>query len=642
MTKKAVALFTLAAFWVFSTSCVYRVQQKDFKAVASQGTEAKILALQTKSGDYLEFGEARPARIGGGVVYGEAVKTVEFSSDEIADVIAPVGNKPGTVTTKTGPSYRMLDWRLAGDHYICKIYLPVSVPVSEVQLGWVKTVNSGASFLQGLGYLLVIGLVIALLAVDEEAGTDFVGSLADASDEPPPPPVYRDFFENYFVDAELRGVAAGQTFTITEWTAVDCSGETGGLARFEFGNELGEPKSTDELKVVVVDHPSGTTVAPDIDGAMHTLYPPVAPRRARDKRGRDILPLVGKNDRVFWTSPDDVRDPKKKEELRDELVLEFPKPKGAKRAKLVVDATNTMWASYFAGRFLGVPGVSPVKTSDPSKPDMTGGRARDWYREDEFYKLRVWVETKNGWASRQAVYGGGPFVPRDRVYVLDVSDVPGTTLKVRLLPPANFWMIDRLAVDFSDDVRADVREVSPAAAKAPGLEDDAVMAALAGADGRCLDLTGPADRIEVTFAPPPPVPGFERSVFVRTVGRYEIRPAELDAASVDMARKMRTEPGFAARFALEEYQRWEAALRARLGRAGRKWAVGSVRRKNPADQGSAAAGRSLPEVEKKAGAEGSAAALPGIERGVDRPERPERETQGPALEQALEDGPGNG
>jgi hypothetical protein len=569
MAKKAVALFTLAAFWVFSTSCVYRVEQKDFKAVARQGTEAKVLALQTKSGDYLEFGEGRPARIGGGVVYGEALRTVEFSMDEIDHISPPVGKQPGGVFTKAGKNYRMLDWRQVGDRYACKVFVPVSVPVSEVQLGWVKTVNTGASFLQGLGYLLVIGLVIAILAVDEEAGTDFVGSLAETPDEPPPPPVYRDFFENYFVDAELRGVAAGQTFTITEWTAVNCSEEPGGLARFEFGNELGEPRSTDELKVVVVDHPAGTAVAPDIDGAMHTLSAPVAPRKARDKRGRDILPLVGKSDRVFWTSPDDVRDPKKKEDLRDELVFEFPKPKGAKRAKLVVDATNTMWASYFAGRFLGVPGVPSIKATDPSKPDMSGGRARDWYREDEFYKLRVWVETKNGWASRQAVYGGGPFVPRDRVYLLDTSDVPGTTLKLRLLPPANFWMIDRLAVDFSDDLRADVVEVSPAGTTAPGLTGEAVMAALAGADGRCLELTGPGDKIEVTFAPPAAVPEFERTVFVRTVGRYEIRPAELDAASVDTARKMRTEPGFATRFALEEYQRWETALRARLGRAGR-------------------------------------------------------------------------
>ena len=63
MAKKAVALFTLAAFLVSSSSCVYHVRQKDFKAVAmDEGTEAKILALQTKSGDYLEFGEARPGR----------------------------------------------------------------------------------------------------------------------------------------------------------------------------------------------------------------------------------------------------------------------------------------------------------------------------------------------------------------------------------------------------------------------------------------------------------------------------------------------------------------------------------------------------------------------------------------------------
>ncbi len=569
MAKKALALFTLAAFLVFSSSCVYHVQQKDFKAVARQGTEAKILALQTKSGDYLEFGEARPARIGQGVVYGEALKTVTFSLAEIDHIAAPEGKKPGLIVTKAGASYRLVDWRQSGDTYVCRAFVPVSVPVSDVALGWVKTVNSGASFVQVVGFILVIGIVIALLAVDEDSGTDFFGSLVESSDEPPPPPVYRDFFENYFVDAELRGVAAGQAFTITEWTPVTCAEAPGGLARFEFGNELGEPRSTDELKIVVVDHPSGTTVAPDIEGVMHTLSAPEAPRKARDKRGRDILSLVAKKDQVLWTSPDDVRDPKKKEDLRDELLFEFAMPKSAKRAKLVVSATNTTWASSFAGRFLGLPGVSSVRTTDPARPDMSGGRARDWYREDEFYKLRVWVETKNGWASRQAIYGGGPFVPRDKVYTLDISDVSGPTLRVRLLPPANFWMIDRLAVDFSEDLLTDVSEISPSGAKAPGLSGEEVMVALAGADGRCLELTGLGDSIEVSFVPPAAAPDSERSMFVRTVGRYVVQPDKDNSFRAAVARRMRSEPGFAARLALEEYQRWEADLRARLGRAGR-------------------------------------------------------------------------
>src|SRR5512135_209276 len=156
MRKKAVALFTLAAFLVFSSSCVYHVQQKSFRAISRQGTEVKILALQTKSGDYLEFGEARPARIAQGVVYGEALKTVGLTVDEIDHITPPQGKQPGTVFAKAGTSYRVVDWRQVGDSYLFRAFVPVSVPVGEVELGWVKTVDSGASLLQGLGYVLVI------------------------------------------------------------------------------------------------------------------------------------------------------------------------------------------------------------------------------------------------------------------------------------------------------------------------------------------------------------------------------------------------------------------------------------------------------------------------------------------------------
>jgi hypothetical protein len=448
-----------------------------------------------------------------------------------------------------------------------------------VQLAWVKTINTGKSILQGLGYMLVIPLVIAMLAllvesgdVGEDIADDFVDYLLEAGPElaAVPPPVYKDFWESYFIDAELHGAAPGQGFKIMEWTAIDFNPASGGREKLLFGNELAEPKSVDELKVVVVDHPDGSMVIPDLDGTMHTVSTPAKPQKAYDQHWRDILPLVGKNDGLLWTSPEDERNPKKKEDLRDELIFEFPKPKGAKRVKLIVNATNTMWASHFAGRFLGIPGVSPVKTSGPAKTDMSGGRSRDWYREEEFYKLRVWVGTKTGWQPRQVIYGGGPFVPRDKVCVLDVGDASGSTLKIKLMPPANFWMIDRLAVDYSKDLPVEVNELNPESAAAPGLSSDEVLSALAEVDGRYLDLPTPTDKVEMTFLPSALKPGMQRSIFLRTVSRYEIRPSPGGGVPSEVAARLIGEPGFAVRYALEEYLKWEASVRAKLKNAGRE------------------------------------------------------------------------
>jgi hypothetical protein len=581
MAKKIIAVFTLFAFSLFSMSCAYHVQQKKFAYVADRGSGIKILAVQTKAREYIEFGEKRPARLKHKAVIGEGLTTVEFNRADVVQGVAPSPTSPGTIETKDGKHYRVLTSRSEGDKIICQAYVPVSIPASEIQLAWVKTLNSGKTILQGAGYVLVIGLLVAVLALLESGGdlgdevaSDLVDSLFESGPESDavPPPVYKDFWESYFIDAELHGAAPGQGFTITEWTAVDFAPGAGGRETFPFGNELTVPKSTDELKVVVVDHPDGSTVVPDFDGTMHTLSAPVRPRKAYDQHRRDILPLVEKNDGLFWTSPEDERDTKKREDLRDELIFEFPKPKGkgVKRAKLIVNVTNTMWASHFAGRFLGLPGVSPVKTSDPARTDMSGGRARDWYGEEEFYKLRVWVETKNGWQPRQTIYGGGPFAPRDKVSVFDIGDASGPTLKIKLMPPANFWMIDRLAVDYSKDLPVEVNELNPESAAAPGLSSDDVLSALAGVDGRYLDLPSPTDKVEMTFLPSPLKPGMQRSVFLRTVSRYEIQPSLGGRVPSEVAARLVGEPGFAVRYALEEYLKWEAAVRAKFKTAGRE------------------------------------------------------------------------
>ena len=524
MLRKAVAVFTLLAFVVFSPSCVYKVKQERIETVARKGGKARILAFQTKARDYFEFRQDRPATISGGALVGEYLKTVEFKQEDIERQAPAAAGGAGEILTKNGERYPIRTAHPAGDRLVCQAYLPVSIPLSEIQFAWIKSVNTGATILQAAAVAVLFVFILALYAASPDLFED-TDIFAMDEDTPEPPQVYLNFWENYFVDAELHGPTAGQGFTMTEWTAADNVTTLNGRTRVLLKNELDEPKATDELRIVVVDHAPGMNVVPDLAGTMHTVPGAAAPRKARDRQGRDILPLVAAKDGRFWMTPEDEKNPRKKEGLRDELIFEFPKPRGAKRVKLLVNTTNTVWASNFASSFIGVPGTGsferPPKTDVPG---LAGGRARDWFREDEFYRLRVWVETKNGWQTRQMIYGGGPLVPKDMVYVLNIKDVPGSTLKVKLMPPAGFWKIDRIAVDYSKDNASPPVELMAEEAVVPDLAAGDVLAALAREDGQCLMLPSRGDTAEITFTAPPLPQGKERSIVLKTACRYTIRP----------------------------------------------------------------------------------------------------------------------
>jgi hypothetical protein len=111
--------------------------------------------------------------------------------------------------------------------------------------------------------------------------------------------------------------------------------EVNGEYRILVTNEVNETQYTDEVKLLVVDHPEGIQVVPGPLGGIHTILKPIFPTRAYDQNGNDLTSYVCENDWVFWNSRNDEKNPAQKEDLRDELIFEFPKPKNVTRAKLL-------------------------------------------------------------------------------------------------------------------------------------------------------------------------------------------------------------------------------------------------------------------------------------------------------------------
>jgi hypothetical protein len=522
----AIAWLTLA---VLSTSCVaYKIKEMGPRAVAAKGKNAEIIGVQTKT-DYLEFREEEPARIIDGAVVGKIHAGVVIDPYGIAEA-TPV-KKRANLVMKDGARYEVLSSRLAGDRLDCEVLIPACIPLDEVRLAKVRVVNGAMTALNTIGGVVLLPLLL-VEALDEDEGFgqelaedivySVVDSAIDAALEPSGAPAPPRSVNALLALKESPNIAEEQKFWIMAWTPVDSVPDESGKLRVPLDNTSSVPRSVDEAKLAVVDHPAGVGVAPDALGTMRAFSGPVAPTTAVDRTGQDIAPLVGKKDGIFWRSPGGDSAPVNAADPRNELSLEFRRPAGARKAKLIVNAANTMWRAQFAREVLGRSG-GPAPRSG----------AKPLYREGELTGLGVRLETVFGWQTGQVIFVQGPLPAVDAIYCLDLGDVKGTTVRIKLEPPAGYWLIDRLALDFGEDAPVDEILIDAEGADSPDAAE--VLRALAAEDGSTIFLESPGSRSVLTFKVPPPREGMARTLFLRTVSCYEM-PARGGAPPVSFRR----------------------------------------------------------------------------------------------------------
>jgi hypothetical protein len=561
--RKFVAVFVLGAFCLFSWSCggfgVKKTVKNDVAAVDRNNTDLRIVNVITKSGKNIVFKEKEPARFlpDGSAVVGITLQDLELAKADIKTLQKDKKGKIERIETNDGRAFIVVSATEDAERVLFSANAPIRIPSADIQQVWIRKTDVGMTVLISV---VIVAAGIALMAI-------LVHSLDKGIEESTPfwescPFVYSYNGEEYVLDAEPYGMAISEGLQRTDWVEMSNLRDVGGKYRVLLANELDETQYTDELKLVVVDHAAGVKIAPDVAGRMHTFERPLPPLKAVDREGRDILPFVAENDRVFWVSrlegksPDDA-------EMRDELVMEFAKPAAAKKAKLLANVWTTQWGSLSTGKFLGLFGSSlPEQYADVDRFGPTYGRLMSFMSNEELYTLKVWVETPSGWKARGMIIGGAPVIAKDKAYLLDVSDVPGEVLRIKLRPPVNFWMVNSLAVDYGEDSPVRVTELAAETAVDQAGRD--VRGELAGTDRSYLASPDRGERTDLVFPAPPARGGLDRTVFVKASGFYNIHVDARGEPQTALIDRVLGEPGFAARYSFREYLEWEAGLRARL------------------------------------------------------------------------------
>ncbi len=421
------------------------------------------------------------------------------------------------------------------------------VPLAVVHKMTKYVSDAGATAALVVGTTLVVGGVIALGVGLTASASTRSGGVSTGGGSMSCPRMYSWNGADWQLDSGTFGGSMFSASQLTDHDLLEHLTPDGATLRMRLQNELPETEHTDAIALRVVDHPAGTHVVPTSSGKLLGFRDPAAPLVATDLRGRDARDLVATRDAKEWTSDPFDRDPQRREDARDGLLLTFAKPIHAKRAKLWVTARNTPWAGDMLQYLLSLVG--------PALPGWFASMDRDAASRTAFTtfldregSLFVHVRTSEKWDQRGVVGLVGPEILKDVALEIPVEDLAGDRLEVRLDAPVAFWSIDSVSVSFDDDEPVTVKELHPRSAIADDGKD--VTAELLAIDHRYYStVTG--NRAELTFdAPPPPAAGQARSYVLVSTGYYvPDAPPDSHADVAELAR-LTSDPDVASQQAL--------------------------------------------------------------------------------------------
>ncbi len=556
MSKKTIAAVVLLVGFCACIPIKSSFKRSPDRLAGARPYKTKVTALQKKTGEKLTFPTGRGVTINGNKILipyslmpGAAGSLpARFPTEAILDVEEDGKGRIRGVALKDGRFFEVVNAEREdqGVHVLAANYYRF-IPLSDVDLVWIRTTNWGLTTLATTVLWGGAAAAIALSLPDDFMKFDpWSGANVESC-----PFVYSFDGREYVLDAEPYGGSVCPGLERADWIGLDNLRPVDGRYRLLLTNELDEVEHVDELKLVVVDHPKGVSVVPDLSGRMRTVTSPVPPSSARDADGRDIRALLADKDETFWLGRVEGRDPEKTEDLKDELVLEFAKPAGARQAKLIANAWTTIWGSQAIRPLL----ASQGRDLEPYFEKINAGgpallSLMSWFAREEMYNLQVRVETASGWKTKALVYGGGPVIAKDKAYPLDLRDVPGDTVRIKLTPAAGYWMIDRLALDFSEDAAVRVTEIAAESAHDAAGRD--IRGDLASDDNLYFVIPKGSRPATLEFGVPSDSLGTVRSVFLKTRGYYDILLDAGGEPTLDL-QEMIDSPGESLRYLLRQH-----------------------------------------------------------------------------------------
>lgn len=420
------------------------------------------------------------------------------------------------------------------------------VETNEILYVNAERISAGLTVLKTAGLVAALGGIALIAALATKESCPFIYSFDGSI---------------YVFDAEPLGGATCNILERTELSRLEHLRISGGKYKLLVSNEVQETQFVNSLSLIAADHSEDEDIYPDNDGKLFIVKNPVKPSSAKDENGRNIIKFVLKDDNVHWQSQMPVDSSAIQENVINQLELTFPKPRDANSVNLVINAGTTLWGSNMIREMLMLRGNSVDKWYE--EIDRGGDTFREmmsYLQSEELYQMRLYVYTKNGWKKKALINGGGPFISETRVFGLDIKDVEGEILKIRVNPPMGFWTLDYMAACY--EAPSELKEyfvLKPILAvndKGRGL-----LSEISSDDDSYYPMPDNSFRFFAEFPVPQQRKGTSRrTVFASTSGYYKIHLPKDKPPDMNRLLEFRMQKGSIVRYSNMKYLQWKKQL----------------------------------------------------------------------------------
>jgi hypothetical protein len=367
----------------------------------------------------------------------------------------------------------------------------------------------------------VIGLIALIVALTKESC----------------PFIYLYDGDRYVFQGEIFSGAIYPTIERHDYLKLPIVNTSTGLYKLKITNEVKEIQNTNLCELMVFDHPRGIEVLVDKYGAPQLISNPLEPTLASNLKGVDTRNSIASKDSLSYFGHQTDKN-----ELIDGLILEFPKPPTAKVAKVALRAKNTFILDYMMGQFHDLFGNKYHKWVKMQRK-APEEKLRQWTL-DQNIPLSLFVEKNGKWHFVDYYHIAGPMALKDDVLAIPIDENTGNPLKVKLEWGTNFWEVDYVAVDYSENISCKNYRIPLKSAKTKKSKD--IMTKLLKDDKRYYVQPNVGDEAILTFDLPAPTDS-HRSIILHSKGFYEILRDPVGEPNISYLKTF-TEPGQFNRF----------------------------------------------------------------------------------------------